>query len=498
MGIQARNVHELAASVPEARYVGERNVTVNDIVYDSRHVRPGALFVCWKGATADGHSFAREAVAKGARALFCERYLDELAHVPQIVVPNVRERLGELASAFYGHPSRRLTLIGVTGTNGKTTSTYLLHSIFQRAHGAAGLIGTLGSRIGDRYVPGDRTTPEAPDIQRLLAEMAAARCTTCSMEVSSHGIDLHRISGARFAYGVFTNLTQDHLDYHTTFEAYRDAKLRFFSRLEDGAIINADDPHASHFARATAAPVYLYGVESPGAEYRASSIRFDAGGVTYVAHTPSGSIEIRLALTGVFNVYNSLGALAVAHRLGVPLEDIAAGLAGVQVPGRFERVSGAYPVSVIVDYAHTPDGLENVLRAARALGKGRLILLFGAGGDRDRTKRPRMGSIAASLADFVIVTSDNPRSEDPETICEEIEAGMRQVSGAPAHWERVVDRREAIREAIRIAEPGDLVLIAGKGHETYQEIRGVRRHFDDREEARAALEERFGRATAQR
>lgn len=493
----ARNVRELAGGLPEANFKGKTNVAVTEIAYDSRQVRPGALFVCWKGDRTDGHAYAREAVAKGARALLCERFLDELSEVPQIIVPDVRKVLGLVASDFYGHPSQRLKLIGVTGTNGKTTSTYLLHAILKRAYGPAGLIGTLGSRIADRALPGERTTPEAPDIQRLLAEMVAAGCTTCTMEVSSHGIDLHRIDGSRFAYGLFTNLSQDHLDYHATLEAYREAKTRLFARLTEGAVINADDPHAPHFIRVTSAPVHLYGVESPDAEYRASDIRVGQDGTSYTAHTPNGSWEIRLALTGLFNVYNSLGAVAVADRLGVAPEQIIAGLEEVQVPGRFERVSGsAYPVSVIVDYAHTPDGLENVLHAARGLRNGRLIVLFGAGGDRDRKKRPLMGRVAARLADLVIVTSDNPRSEDPEAICAEIEIGVREVAGNQAAWRRIVDRREAIREAIRIAEPGDLVLIAGKGHETYQEIQGVRSHFDDREEARAALEERFGRAAA--
>lgn len=493
---EERNVGALAAVLPEARLLGDPQVTVTDIVYDSRQVRPGALFVCWKGAKSDGHAFAPEAVAKGARALLCERPITELPNVPQLVVPNVRKVLGELASAFHGHPSQSLTLIGVTGTNGKTTSTFLLHAIFQQAYGAAGLIGTLGSQIGDRFVQGERTTPEAPDIQRLLAEMVEAGCSTCTMEVSSHGVDLHRIDGSRFAYGLFTNLTQDHLDYHATFEAYRDAKARFFARLVEGAVVNGDDPHAHYFTQAASAPVVLYGIDNKQAEYRASNIRLEASGATYTAHTASGSIEIHLALTGLFNVYNSLGVLATAHRLGVTLEQIAAGLAEVQVPGRFERVASGYPISVIVDYAHTPDGLDNVLRAARALDARRLIVVFGAGGDRDRTKRPLMGSIAARLADIVIVTSDNPRTEDPAAICAEIEVGLREVRGPKEGWQRIVDRRTAIQEAVAIAQPGDLVLIAGKGHETYQEIQGVRSHFDDREEARAALEERFGRAAA--
>lgn len=490
-----RTVWELAQAAEGAYVVGRGDVAVNDIAYDSRTVQPGALFVCWKGAHYDGHAFAPEAVRRGAAALLCEHPLTVLAETPQIVVPEARRALGDVAAAFFGHPSHRLRVIGVTGTNGKTTSTYLIKGVLEAAGVKTGLIGTIANLIGDRTVPAERTTPEAPDIQRLFAAMLEAGCSACVMEVSSHGIALHRTRGSRFAVGVFTNLTQDHLDYHPTFEDYRDTKVRLFTGLTEAAVINADDPHAGYFMRAASAPVLRYGIRDRSAEFRAEDIAVTPSGVSYTAHTPEGAFPVRLALTGLFNVYNSLGALAVGYRLGVAPEQVAEGLAGIQVPGRFERVTGPeHPFAVIVDYAHTPDGLRNVLQTARTITRGRVIAVFGAGGDRDRSKRPLMGRVVAELADYAVITSDNPRSEDPKAICAEIEAGVRQ-AGMPQHaYAVIINRREAIRHAIGLAAGGDLVLIAGKGHETYQEIAGTKFHFDDRDEARLALEERFGNA----
>lgn len=490
----------LAARVDNARYMADRDVLVSDIVYDSRKVQPGSLFVCWKGAHYDGHMFAPDAVSKGAAVLLCERYMDTLSDTPQIVVPSTRVALGPLAAEFFGRPSEHLRLIGVTGTNGKTTTTYLIKGILEAAGIKTGLIGTIANLLGTRELPAERTTPttpEAPDIQRMLAQMVAEECGACTMEVSSHALSLHRTQGSRFSVGVFTNLTLDHLDYHATFEEYRNTKSLLFQQVTEAAVVNADDPNCPYFAEAASAPVLTYGIETKGADITATDIQVEPTGVSYAVHTPSGSADIQLALTGMFNVYNSLSAIAVGHHYGVPLSQIARGLAHVQVPGRFERVSSEHPFAVIIDYAHTPDGLENVLRTARKITNGRVIVVFGAGGDRDRSKRPLMGKVAAHLADYVVVTSDNPRSEDPVTICHDVEAGIREAGLSHHSHVSIVNRTDAIRHAIELAQPGDLVLIAGKGHETYQEIGGVKSHFDDREEARTALEERFGDAAAQ-
>lgn len=488
-------LERLAGQIEGAALFGKKDIVPLGVAYDSRRVQPGDLFVCWRGERFDGHAFAAEAVAKGAVALLCERYLPQLEHVPQIVVPNSRAAMGKIAAALYGHPSARLRLIGVTGTNGKTTSTYLIKAIMEAAGHRVGLIGTIQHLIADQPVRAARTTPEAPEIQNLLATMVDRGCSVCVMEVSSHGIDLQRIAGCRFAHGLFTNLTHDHLDYHGTFEAYRDTKVRFFRMLHEGAVINLDDPSAAHFrAAAEGLPIIGYGIERSDADVSARNVRVEPSGTTYVADTPLGSIHVSLRLTGEFNVYNSLGAIGVAIQAGVPKEAIAAGLTEVRVPGRFERIDCGQPFTVIVDYAHTPDGLANVLRTARQLAKGRVIAVFGAGGDRDRSKRPRMGQVGAAWADWLIITSDNPRSEDPFVICEEIRLGVKAAGFPLERAPIIVDRRRAIREAIAMAKDGDLILIAGKGHETYQEFHDRVIPFDDRAEAVRALEERFGSA----
>lgn len=484
----------LLKNVPGARLLGDRLPAIEGIAYDSRRVRPGELFVCIRGLTHDGHHFAAEAVAKGASALVVEEPLG--LGVPEVLVPSARAAMGQIAAAFYGDPSRRLRMVGVTGTNGKTTTTYLVRSALERAGRRTGLVGTVEQVTGASRHEASRTTPESVDLQRLLREMLDSGCQACVMEVSSHGLVLERTEGTEFDVAVFTNLTQDHFDFHNSFEEYFEAKARLFRSLRGGertgvkrekrAVVNLDDPHAARFIEAAGAPVVTYGIES-AADFRAESIQVSPRGVRYVARTPAGPVEVELRLPGRFNVYNSLAALAVSYVEGIDLETAAGGMAGTVVPGRFEPVEEGQPFAVIVDYAHSPDSLENVLRTARSLTGGRLLCVFGAGGDRDRTKRPLMGSVAARLADVVIITSDNPRSEDPAAICSEIQAGAK---GA-ARCEIVLDRREAIRKAIGEAAPGDLVLIAGKGHETYQEVNGVKLHFDDREEAALAIRGRM-------
>lgn len=475
-------------------------MTVTGIAYDSRRVKAGDLFVCWKGARHDGHHYAGDALARGAVAIVCERPLPDVA-APQIVVDDARLVMAHMAAAFYGHPSRRMRLIGVTGTNGKTTTSHLIKGVLEAAGFRVGLLGTIQYVVGDQVLEAPRTTPESVDLQALLARMAAGGITHCVMEVSSHAVALKRIAGCRFAAGVFTNISHDHLDFHPTFEDYLEAKADFFRQLDPAdttavAIVNGDDPRAHRIAAACRVPVWRYGLVRR-AEFGAQGVEVLPEGARFQARTPWGSFPVDLQLTGQFNVYNGLAAVAVGIWAGADRGAIRRGLASVRgVPGRFERVDVGQPFTVLVDYAHTPDSLENVLRAARSFTPGRLWVVFGCGGDRDPGKRPVMGAVAARLADRVVITSDNPRSEDPVAICRQVAEGARrarEAGEATARVRVVVERREAIREAIAGARPGDLVLIAGKGHETYQVFADRTVYFDDREEAATALRERMDR-----
>ncbi|MBI2246354.1 MAG: UDP-N-acetylmuramoyl-L-alanyl-D-glutamate--2,6-diaminopimelate ligase [Armatimonadetes bacterium] len=461
---------------------------ISGITADSRQVRPGMMFVAIVGFTHDGHTFVPDAVSRGAAAVVVERDVLVPEGVPRIAVPNSRETLGHLGSAFYGHPSRELSVLGITGTNGKGTTAYLIEAILSGAGRPCGIIGTMGAKMGEATIDLERTTPEAPELQRLLREMADRRIRYVAVEVASHALALHRVTGMRFAAAVFTNLTQDHLDFHKTFDAYLAAKRRLFEMVEpDGvAIINADDPAGAAMARASRAQTVTYGITS-GADVRASDVRLHLGGTEFRIVTPRGHAALlRSRLHGRFNVYNTLAAIAVAQWAGVTLDELAPALQSFSgVPGRFEAVDEGQPFGVVVDYAHTPDGLANVLQTAKDFVRGRTIVVFGCGGDRDRTKRPIMGRLAAELADMAIVTSDNPRTEEPGAIIEEILAGIRDRDGAQIEVEP--DRRKAIYKAIGLARPGDMVIIAGKGHEPYQEIKGVKHPFDDRVVAREAL-----------
>ena len=473
---------------------------ISGISYDSRRVRPGDLFVAMKGLMADGHDFAGRAAAAGAVAVLGERPVAVPSGVIQALVPDSREALGLVSARFHGYPSEQLRLIGVTGTNGKTTTTYLVKSILEAAGRKTGLIGTIKSIVGEVELPSERTTPEASDLQELLAKVVEAGGRDAVMEVSSHAAALRRIAGCRFAAGVFTNITQDHLDYHGAFENYLAVKAGFFAGLdpEAWAVLNADDPYVDTFRRACRCRVLTFGT-SPGADVWAEKVDVGLRGVSFTAHLPGGrELPLALRLTGLFNVYNSLGALAACLALGVDPDTAGRGLEGVSgVPGRLELVDLGQPFAVAVDYAHTPDGIENVLRAAREFAKGRIIVAVGAGGDRDRGKRPLMGEAAARLADHVIITSDNPRSEEPAAICADVAAGASRVKpgdgGKTAQTEIVVDRGQAVKRAIALAQPGDVVVLAGKGHETYQVFRDRTIHFDDREAAREALLERKAR-----
>ena len=477
---------------------GAPEVEVSGLAYSSQSVTPGTLFFCVRGFRADGHDFAPDAVARGAVALVCERPLR--LGVPEVVVPDVRAAMGPAAARFYGDPTAELAVVGVTGTNGKTTTAFLVRHLLEAAGRRCGLLGTIKQVVGGVEEEVVRTTPEAIDLQATFRRMVAAGDAACAMEVSSHALELGRTDGIRFACRVFTNLTQDHLDFHPTMDAYFAAKRRLFDGEEGGdprppgvagrgrrstSIINLDDEYGRRIAAEVECTSFAIERE---ADYRAREIDFDLMGSRFTCDTPDGPLPLESPLPGLFNVQNVLGAVAAARSLGVPAETIAAALPEFgRVPGRFEPVDEGQDFGVLVDYAHTPDSLENVLQAARELTRGRLHVVFGAGGDRDRGKRPLMGDAARRLADRVLVTSDNPRSEDPEAIIDQV------IEGAGPDAERQSDRRAAIARAVETAAPGDVVVIAGKGHEPGQEFENGRKEpFDDRAVARAALRSRLG------
>ncbi|OJF17482.1 MAG: UDP-N-acetylmuramoyl-L-alanyl-D-glutamate--2,6-diaminopimelate ligase [Bacillaceae bacterium G1] len=471
---------------------GEASTAVHGIAADSRRVKPGDLFICLPGFTVDGHDFAEQAVQKGACALLVERFLP-LA-VPQLRVTDTRRAMAIIADRFFRQPTQQLRLIGVTGTNGKTTVTYLLEKIFSDAGHKTGLIGTIRHKVGDTWIPSHNTTPDALDLQQMFRQMVDAGADYAVMEVSSHALQLGRVRGCFFRTAVFTNLSRDHLDFHGTMEEYLWAKSLLFSGLGNSygdvtqfAVLNADDPAADRLAQVTAQPVVTYGVRKP-ADVKALKMELRPDGTVVDVETFHGAIRLRLQLVGLFNVYNALAAMTVALLEGLDLEQIGASLEQVTgVPGRFERIDEGGDIHVIVDYAHTPDSLQNVLQAIRGFSPGRIICVVGCGGDRDRGKRPLMAQVAVEYSDLAVFTSDNPRSEDPERILADMAAGVLNQSG---RWISIVDRREAIFEAIRRAKAGDTVLIAGKGHETYQIVGQQTLPFDDREVARLALQER--------
>ena len=454
------------------------DVEISDLAYDSRAVRPGTLFFCVPGFTSDGHDFAPRAVENGAVALVVERPLE--LGVPEVRVDSVRAAMAPAAAAFNGDPTSELDVVGVTGTNGKTTTAFLVRALLEAAGRQTGLLGTVTSVVGGEERAVVRTTPEAIDLQRDFAEMRAGGDVACAMEVSSHALELRRADAIHWAVAIFTNLTQDHLDFHPTMEDYFTAKRRLFEAGPRAAVINVDDPYGRRLA-AELPEAITFGIGSPDAGLRATDVAFALTGSTFTVD----GLDLRTPLPGRFNVLNALGALAAARALGVADDVSAEALATAgRVPGRFEPVDAGQPFAVLVDYAHTPDSLENVLRAAREIARRRVIVVFGAGGDRDRGKRPLMGRAARALADLVVVTSDNPRSENPEAIIAEIKAGAGNGPGV----ETMVDRRAAIARAVAAAEEGDVVVIAGKGHEQGQEFEGGRKiPFDDVTVAREAL-----------
>jgi UDP-N-acetylmuramoyl-L-alanyl-D-glutamate--2,6-diaminopimelate ligase len=483
-------LRELLRALPDARLTSpgaaSADPEVTWVAPRADRAGPGSVVVCVPGLAADGHDFAPQAVAAGCRLLVVERPLS--LDVAQVVVPDARLALALLADALAGHPSRDLDVVGVTGTNGKTTTTYLLRAVLESAGRPCGLVGTVETVVGGRPEPATHTTPDPVALHALLARMREAGDAACAMEVSSHALAQRRVAGVRFAAALFTNLTRDHLDYHADVEDYFGAKARLFRRPpgegdDPPGAANADDPHGRRLIAEMGA--LGFGIDTPAA-VAARDVRTAPSGTRARVDTPRGPVDVETRLRGRYNLLNCLGVVAVGELLGLPHDAVATGLASVHgVPGRLEPIEEGQPFQVLVDYAHTPDSLENVLRAMRALaGDGRLIVVFGCGGDRDRGKRPLMGAIARNLADVALVTSDNPRSEDPDAIIREILDGA---GAGPGELRVQPDRRLAIAEALGLAGDRDVVVIAGKGHERGQEVAGVVTPFDDREVARQVL-----------
>ena len=468
------------------------DVSCPGVTHDSRQVTRGSVFVALRGFRTDGVEFVPQATAAGAAVVVAE-HASPSSDVPWVVVKDARAALALLAAEFAGHPSRLMRVVGITGTNGKTTTSYLVTAMLEAADIRCGLMGTVTYRVGEQESTATRTTPESPDVQGLMRQMVDSGCGACVMEVSSHALALHRVDGIRFAAGVFTNLTRDHLDFHSDMESYFAAKRRLFEMLPDDApaVVNLDDPRGASLADAARRPV-TYAIHR-SADVMPGPLSFSLDGLTFDVRTPQGMVRASSKLVGKPNVYNILAAVATTAAMDVPLTAIERGLQKLPgVPGRFEVVSAVDDdITVVVDYAHTDDALRNLLETARPLAARRLITVFGAGGDRDRTKRPLMGMVAARLSDVVVVTSDNPRSEDPVRIIDEVKRGADpETRQRSAEVLTIVDRREAIAHAVGRASAGDVVLIAGKGHEKYQEVAGESHPFDDVAVAREALEAR--------
>ena len=483
----------LVAAIPVRQVIGPLDRAVESIAYDSRRVQKNGLFVALRGEKTDGHEFIEQAIEKGAGAIVVERE-EKQSRATSVVVENTRTAMADLAATFYGFPIRKLKLAGVTGTNGKTTTTFLIKHICDKAGLRCGLIGTVRYEIGERVLPATRTTPESLDLQELFAQIVNAGGKAAAMEVSSHALAQQRTRGLEWDTAVFTNLTQDHLDFHGTMEKYFEAKAQLFTGLAEQqkkrkpvAVINIDDRYGEQLLSRIdkKITVVTYGMGAR-ADFRASNYRTEFGGTSYQLDARGKSYLVRVPLIGRFNVANSLAALAASNALGVGLREAILSLGkSPQVPGRLEAVPAKRQFQIFVDYAHTPDALLNVLKTLRELSPRRLIVVFGCGGDRDRQKRPLMGSVVDQNADFAIITSDNPRKEDPDAIIAEVEKGFRS-----NHFEKIVDRTAAINRAIELAQPRDVVLIAGKGHENYQEFADHTVPFDDIQVARRALENR--------
>ena len=503
-------LNDLLKAIEDKEVIGDRSLEVSRVAYNSKDVVENSLFVAIKGSKADGHSFINEAISKGARAVVVEQLPEDIKDVTVILTHDTRLALAKIAARFYNDPSSDLVLVGITGTNGKTTTAYLVESIFKEAGLKTGIIGTISYRYGGKSIPASMTTPESLDIQRILTEMAEDGVTHVVMEVSSHALDLKRVESLHFNAGLFTNLTQDHLDYHQTMEHYFKSKAILFNRLlpKEGnkggshAILNGDDSYSKTLSENATQNIIRYGVKNKADVFPVDTL-LTLDGISAEINTPGGNLRIKSPLIGEFNLYNILAAISVGISQNIPLEDIKRGIERLDsVPGRFERIESKEGIGIIIDYAHTGDALKRTLETIRGLSKGRIITVFGCGGDRDRLKRPIMGAISGKYSDLSIITSDNPRTEDPDTIIEEIKEGMKGSGAREYHrtdstgnfsqkgYSTIVERLEAIRFAIDTAKPRDTVLIAGKGHEDYQIVGDKRTPFDDRKEARNAIAQR--------
>ena len=477
-------LHDLLKEVPTVQINAPEELEITGICYDSRAVKPGNIFVAITGFSLDGHAYIPSAVEKGAACVICEQ--PPQVEIPYVQVEFSRYALSRISANWFGRPAEQMTMVAVTGTNGKTSTTLLLKQVLEKCLNAkVGLIGTMANMIGDEIIPTERTTPESFELQGLFARMRSAGCTHVVMEVSSHALTLDRVGGVHFDVAAFTNLTEDHLDFHKTMEEYCDAKAMLFGRC-DKAVINVDDNYAPRMLAAAKAPVLR--TSAYDGDLYAKDAVLHAEGISYTAVYNGEEVAVNVPIPGKFTVYNTLTTLGIALELGISLEQGAKALATVEgVKGRIEVVpTPGMPYSVLIDYAHTPDGLENVLSSVKDFCKGRVIAVFGCGGDRDPIKRPIMGEIGVKLSDIAIVTSDNPRTEDPMAIIEDILKGIQPEYGM---YKVVEDRRKAIRYAMDIAEKDDIIILAGKGHETYQEINGVKHHLDEREEVAAHLAE---------
>ena len=466
---------------------GDMDTEIAQITSNSREKVEAGLFFCISGARFDAHNFAPQAVENGCVALVVERFLPEIP-VPQVLVSTGRAAMSRMAAAFFGHPAKQMTLVGITGTKGKTTTSSLLKAVCEQAGYKCGLIGTTGNMIGQRRLPSNYTTPDPIELQATLRQMADEGVQVVSMEVSAHAIDMHRLDGVEFEVGCYTNLSQDHLDYFHTMDNYFETKKKFFTTgMVRNATFNVDEETTSRAMEGVTVPTMKYGI-CADADLYARDIEITEDGVSFeMTLHKVNSVDVKLRMTGMFNVYNALAAASCAMVLGISAEDIKKGLESMaSVPGRIEMLPTGTPYRVILDYAHSPDALENILRTVREFAKGRVIALFGCGGDRDQGKRPIMGEIGGRLADLCILTSDNPRSEDPMTILAAVEEGIKP-TGKP--YVIIENRREAIRHALTIGREGDVIILAGKGHETYQEIKGVKNPFDEKVVVQELLEE---------
>lgn len=459
---------------------GNIETEVNEIYYDSRNVLPGGMFVAIKGYKTDGHEYIASAIEKGATVIALEDGSYDVDSIPEsisvVIAKDTRELLAFMADNFYSHPSREFKLIGVTGTKGKTTTTYMIKAILEKAGKKVGLIGTIANIVGDTVIPSQRTTPESLDLHRFFRQMADEHVDIVVMEVSSHSLALKRVAGLTFDMAVFTNLTQDHLDFHKTFDNYLATKAKLFEVAKEG-FVNCDDMYASRLMNMVTCPITTYGIDN-NPFVSARDIIITNSYSEFKLPFNKTIQKIRVGIPGRYTVYNALAAICVCIKLGASVENIISALEDIKVPGRSEVFPNMRGFTIILDYAHTPDSLENIIKACKVYTKGEIILVFGCGGDRDTAKRPMMGEIAGKLADYTFITTDNPRTEEPESIIKQIEEGMKTTKGK---YKIIVDRKKAIEHALRKAKKNDLVLITGKGHETYQEINGVKHHFDEKE-----------------